>query len=257
MFRIQLPFFFGPLDLLLYLVRKNELDIREIPIASVLDQYLDFVALIQKIDVNAAGDFLSLASMLIEIKALEMLPHEENGEEVIDDPRQDFVTQLLEYKKFCDAAQRLQHRSEKWQLQFPRLSHDLPPRRRNMACEPIQEVELWDLVSAFGRLTRENEPKIKYNVVYDDTPITTHMRRIHLRLQSEERIAFRRLFRAGDHKTKLIGLLMASLELVRHEFANITQEMLFGEIELSHRRSSKPPDFASLEPQVKWNETCG
>ncbi len=248
MFRAKLPIFYGPIDLLLYLVRKNELDIRDIPIASVLDQYLEFVSLIQEIDVNAAGDFLSLASTLIEIKASEILPGEESLEEEVDDPKQELVEQLLEYKKFCDVSQRLQSRSEQWQLRFPRLANDLPSRRRSIADEPIREVELWDLVSAFGRMLRENEPKIKYEVVYDDTPISTHMRRIHLRLQNEERIAFRRLFRAGDHKTKLIGMFMASLELVRHEFANITQEILFGEIELSHRNSSKPLDFVSLDP---------
>ncbi len=247
MFQAKLPVFYGPIDLLLYLVRKNELDIRNIPIASVLDQYLEFVSLIQDIDVNAAGDFLSMASMLIEIKASEILPGEESLEEEVDDPRQELVEQLLEYKKFCDASNRLQSRSEQWQLRFPRLANDLPPRRRSIADEPIREVELWDLVSAFGRLLRENAPKIKYEVVYDDTPISTHMKRIHLRLQNEERIAFRRLFRPGDHKTKLIGMFMASLELVRHEFANITQETLFGEIELSHRQGSKSLDFASLD----------
>lgn len=247
MFHAKLPIFEGPIDLLLYLVRKNELDIRNIPIASVLDQYLEFVSIIQEIDLNAAGDFLSMASMLVEIKASEILPGEESIEEEVDDPRQELVEQLLEYKKFCDASNRLQALGEQWQLRFPRLANDLPPRRRNIADEPIREVELWDLVSAFGRLLRENAPKIKYEVVYDDTPISTHMKRIHHRLQSENRIAFRRLFRAGDHKTKLIGLFMASLELVRHEFANITQETLFGEIELTHRQSSKSLNFASLD----------
>lgn len=233
--------------MLLYLVRKNELDILNIPITTVLDQYLDHISVLEEIDVNSAGDFLSLASTLIEIKSFEVLPGEESVEEEADDPRQELVRQLLEYKKFCDAANNLQTRSERWQLRFPRLANDLPPRPRNMAEEPIREVELWDLVSAFGRILRENSPKAKHEVIYDDTPISTHMKRIHQRLKNEERVAFRQLFSLGQHKTTLVGIFMASLELVRHEFAEIHQEDNFGEIEMSYRQGGKSLDFAALD----------
>lgn len=247
MFRAKLPFYQGPIDLLLYLIRKNELDIQSIPITAILDQYLDYISILEEIDVNAVGDFLSMASMLIEIKSFEVLPGEESVEEEEEDPRQELVRQLLDYKRFCDAANRLQARSERWQLRFPRLANDLPPRPRNMAEEPIREVELWDLVSAFGRIIRESSPEAKHEVIYDDTPISTHMNRIHLRLRHEQRIAFRQLFRPGQHKTTLIGIFLASLELVRHEYADIHQEVNFGEIELTHRQSSKSLNFASLD----------
>lgn len=247
MFISRLSFFQGPLDLLLYLVRKNELDIHNIPLTLVLEQYLDYLAILEEIDVNAAGDFLVWASTLIEIKSLEMLPGEETVEEEIDDPRQELVQQLLEYKRFCEVANQLQVRSENWQLRFPRLASDLPPRPRNMAEEPIREVELWDLVSAFGRILRENSSKVKHTVVYDETPISTYMKRIHSRLQHEGRIAFRQLFTRGQHKTAMVGTFLASLELVRHEFANVYQDCNFGEIELSYRQSSKTLDFASLD----------
>lgn len=246
-FNTKLSIFHGPVDLLLYLVRKNELDIQNIPITLILDQYLDYISILEGIDVNAAGDFLAMASTLIEIKSFEVLPGEESVEEEIDDPRQELVQQLLEYKKFCDAANKLQTKSERWQLRFPRLANDLPPRPRNMAEEPIREVELWDLVSAFGRIVRENSPAARHEVVYDDTPISTHMKRIHQRLRHEERVAFRQLFTPGQHKTTLIGIFMASLELVRHEFAEIYQDYNFGEIELSYRQGAKPLDFASID----------
>jgi segregation and condensation protein A len=210
----------------------------------VLEQYLDYLAVLEEIDVNAAGDFITMASMLIEIKSFEVLPGEESVEEVTDDPRKELVEQLLEYKKFCDAANSLQIRSERWQLRFPRLANDLPPRPRNMAEEPIREAELWDLVSAFGRILRENSPKAKHEVIYDETPISTHMRRIYQRLKAEERIAFRQLFVPGQHKTSMVGVFLASLELVRHEYANVFQDGNFGEIELTCRQSTKPLDFA-------------
>jgi segregation and condensation protein A len=250
MFTAKLSIYQGPMDLLLYLVRKNELDICDIPIASILEQYLDYIAILEEIDVNLAGEFLAIASMLIEIKSFEVLPGEVGVEEDVDDPRQELVEQLLSYKKFCDVANVLQVRSEHWQLRFPRLANDLPPRPRNMAEEPIREVELWDIVSAFGRILRENSPKAKHEVIYDETPISTHMKRIYQRLKAEERIAFRQLFVPGQHKTSMVGVFLASLELVRHEYAHIFQDGNFGEIELTCRQGTKSLDFAALDTVV-------
>jgi segregation and condensation protein A len=119
-----------------------------------------------------------------------------------------------------------------------------------MAEEPIREVELWDLVSAFGRILRESSPTAKHEVIYDETPIAMHMKRIYQRLKAEERISFRQLFVPGQHKTSMVGIFLASLELVRHEFANIFQDCNFGEIELTCRQGVKSLDFASLDIAV-------
>ena len=246
-FHCQFSFYNGPIDLLLYLVRKHELDILNIPITLILEQYLDYLAVLEMIDVNAAGEFLALASTLIEIKSFEILPGEEAVEEEIEDPRRQLVEQLLEYKKFCDAANELEERSRTWQLRIPRLANDLPPRSRNLGEERIREVELWDLVNAFSRIVRENAPKESLVMVDDETPISTHLHRIHERLKVEERVAFRQLFVPGLHKSTMIGIFQATLELVRHEYAYIYQDILFGEIELAIRESGKPISFAALE----------
>ena len=246
MFSAKLPFYQGPLDLLLHLVRKHELNILDVPITRILEQYLEYLEILKQIDVNNIGDFLAVASTLIEIKSFKALPGEEVAEVEIETPKQELVKQLLEYKHYCDAARLLQKRSESWQLRFPRLADDLPQRPRNLSDEPIQEIALWDLVSAFGRVLRECLPQVKHNVIYDDTPITTYMNRIHHRLKLEKRIAFRQLFVPGQHKSALVGIFLASLELVRHEFANVYQDFNFGEIELAYRQSSKPLDFSAL-----------
>ena len=246
MFSAKLPFYQGPIDLLCYLVRKHELDILDIPLAKVLEQYLEYVSVLEQIDVNLVGDFLVVASTLIEMKSFKALPGEEVAEVEIETPKQELVKQLLEYKKYSDAARTLQKRSESWQLCFPRLANDLPQRPRNLSDEPIQEIELWDLVSAFGRVLREYVPPIEHNVIYDDTPITTHMNRIHQRLRVEKRVSFRQLFLPGQHKSTLVGLFLASLELVRHEFAHVYQEINFGEIELAFRQNAKPLDLTVL-----------
>jgi len=208
----------------------------DIPIALILEQYLDYLAVLEQIDVNAAGEFLALASTLIEIKSFEVLPGEETVEEELEDPRQNLVEQLLQYKKYCDVAAELEERSRTWQLRIPRLANDLPQRSRNWSDEPIREVEIWDLVSAFSRILRENAPRESLIMVDDDTPISTHMNRIRQRLEMEDRLAFRQLFQPGQHKSTMIGIFQATLELVRHEHAYVYQETLFGEIELAYRQ---------------------
>ncbi|GAH45490.1 unnamed protein product, partial [marine sediment metagenome] len=156
-FRVDLNMFRGPLDLLLYLVRKHEVEICEIPISTITDQYLQYLAVLEQLDVGAVGDFLAVASTLIEIKSQQVLPRSDEVQDELEDPRNELVRRLLEYKKYRDAANMLEERGRTWQQHYPRFSSDLPPRERNLAEQPIQEVELWDLVSAFGRIIRDTE----------------------------------------------------------------------------------------------------
>jgi segregation and condensation protein A len=229
-FNVQLEIFRGPMDLLLYLVRKHEVTITEIPICAITDQYLEYMELLEQIDVNAVGDFLEMASTLIEIKSRLVLPRggEEEGE--LEDPRQDLVRRLLEYKRYRDAASMLQEHGRQWQQRFARQADDLPPRQRNLSEQPIHEVELWDLVSAFGRILRETKAQQPSNIVYDDTPIHVYMQRILDRLKNEGRIPFSQLFQTGMHKSALVGIFLACLELVRHHDVLCEQNDLFGEI---------------------------
>ena len=245
-FKIDLSIFRGPLDLLLYLVRKHELDILNIPMSLITEQYLNYIAVLEQIDVNVVGDFLVMANTLIEIKSQAILPGEEIVEEEIEDPRNELVQLLFAYKEYHDAARDLERRGRQWQLHFPRLENDLPRRPKSWADEPIREVELWDLVSAFGRILRDNAPTAKHHVVYDDTPISTHMQRIYSRLKLENQVDFASFFEPHQHKTTMIGIFLAVLELVRHEYAAIQQDNLFGNITLLYRESTKSPEFADL-----------
>ena len=231
-FRVDLDIFRGPLDLLLYLVRKHEVEVVEIPIAAVTEQFLEHLAVLKQLDVNAVGDFLEMASTLIEIKSRLVLPRggEEEDEAPLDDPRHELVQRLLEYKKFKDAASILEERSREWQERFPRLANDLPTRQRNLADEPIHELELWDLVSAFGRVMRDIQAAPASNIVYDETPIHVYMTRINERLLASQRVAFSELFHGGMHKSSLIGMFLAILELVRHHGVRAEQDDLYGEI---------------------------
>jgi segregation and condensation protein A len=229
-FRVDLNVFRGPMDLLLYLVRKHEVEIVDIPIAVITDQYLEYLAMIEQLDVNAVGDFLGVASLLIEIKSQQVLPRCDEVDGELDDPRQELVRRLLEYKKYRDAASILEERGRSWQQRYSRLSTDLPRHERDVAGEPIQEVELWDLVSAFGRIMRETDAARPASIVYDDTPIHVYMSRVHARLIEAGQLSFRDLFEPGMHKSTLVGIFLAVLELVRHHHVRLEQNALFGEI---------------------------
>lgn len=230
-FRVDLEIFRGPLDLLLYLVRKHEVEIADIPIAAVTEQYLEYLEVLKLLDINAVGDFLEMASTLVEIKSRTVLPRADSlEEEPLDDPRQDLVRQLLEYKKFRDAASLLEERSRDWQERYARQANDLPPRQRDLAAEPLAELEIWDLVSAMGRLIRESQAVQPSNIVYDDTPIHVFMQRIHEQLLSQGRVALTDLFQPGMHKSTVVGLFLAVLELARHHGVLAEQNELFGEI---------------------------
>jgi segregation and condensation protein A len=230
-FRVELDIFRGPLDLLLYLVRKHELDVTEISVARVTEQFLEYIAVVEQIDVDAVGDFLEIASLLIEIKSHTVLPGEEEVTDELEDPRQELVRRLLEYKQFRDAASMLEERSREWRERFPRLANDLPGRDLALDEQPIQEVELWDLVSAFSRVlkARHAHPGPE-SIRYDETPIHIYMQRIDERLRREGRVAFTGFFENTVHKSTLVGMFLAVLELVRHQHARAAQPELFGEI---------------------------
>ncbi len=229
-FRVDLEMFRGPLDLLLYLVRKHEVDITDIPVALVTEQFLDYLAVLEQIDVNAVGDFLEMASTLIEIKSRMVLPSGGEEEEQLDDPREELVQKLLEYKRFKDAASMLEEQSRQWQQRYARLADDLPPRKIDVSEQPIHDVEIWDLVSAFGRIVRESESVQPSSIVYDDTPIQVYMQQIHEKLVANGRASFTEMFTAGMHKSALIGVFLAILELVRHHHVRTEQPDPHGDI---------------------------
>ena len=244
-FRVQLDTFAGPLDLLFYLVRKHELDVLDIPISLVADQYLEILSVLEQIDVDAVGDFLEVATQLMEIKSRMMLPRQEEiEEEQIDDPRHELVSRLLEYKRYKEAASLLEARAQQWQLRFERRTDDLAAGPRDPADQPIQEVELWDLVSAFSRVMRQKAVAKGTKIRYDDTPIEVHMQRIRERLASEPRFELATLFEECMHRSRLVGLFLALLELMRHGEARAEQSTLFGEIWILAPVGPQVADFA-------------
>jgi segregation and condensation protein A len=226
-YHVALDAFHGPLDLLLYLVRKNEVDVLDIPVAKLADQFLDYLHVMRELDVELAGDFLVMAATLMEAKSRALVPAEpEGGEEVGPDPRKELVKQLLEYRKFKDAASALVDRATRHGTRVPRAAPEEPadPSRT------VRPVELWDLVSAFARLMRETQALQPTTIAIDDTPQHVYEDYIRDRVRTAGRVPFRELFGPPYRRARLIGLFLAVLELIKNRELGLDQPEPFGEI---------------------------
>jgi segregation and condensation protein A len=230
-YKVELETFRGPLDLLLYLVKHNEVDVCDIPIARVLEQFLEYLQVIQVIDVDAAGEFLVMAATLMEIKSRLLLPRADDGEAPDEDPRRELVKQLIEYKKYKEAAALLEAQAERQMARLPRVPVEAPARP-DLAVQPLRKVELWDLVSAFGRLMRETAALQPKQIVMDDTPIHVHMDRILDALRHRARLAFADVFTPPHTRGRLLGLFLAILELIKGRRIEAEQPAAFGDVYL-------------------------
>ncbi len=249
-YRVELDVFNGPLDLLLYLIKRDELDIYDIPIARITDTYMTYVGMLREmssdagLDINVAGDFLVMAATLMEIKSAMLLPRqpasdnadgEPSAAQQLADPRFELVQQLLEYKRFKDSANLLADRRHTHENRFPRY----PARLEGDPDEPppvdLDEVQVWDLLSAFSRLMQEvgaRAPRF-HEVTYDDTPIDLHAADIEDRLTREGRLSFRQLVVGRQSRSEMIGVFLALLELIRQKKILVQQAESHDDVEIT------------------------
>ena len=241
-YQVALDGFHGPLDLLLYLVKRNELDVRDISVARVAEQFLDYLHAIQTIDVEWAGDFLVLAATLMEIKSKLLLPRAEHAPEAeADDPRRELVRQLVEYRKTKDAAGHLDRLADERQFHVARV----PPDDEEGATSPrLRRVEMWDLVSAFGRLVRETESLQLLHLVEDETPQSAYCDMVRAKLAAGRPVAFLHLFEPPMTRQRLIGVFLALLELVKLAEVTFEQTDEFGTIWVLPVRNSNSDESA-------------
>lgn len=218
-FLVNLHLYAGPLDLLLHIVRREELSLQELSLAQITSQYIDYLDVLVELSIDDVADFLEVASLLIEMKSKQAIPtaEQETKEETAEvDEADDLVFRLMEYKRIRDAASILEEQGEQWQLRYSRLPNDLPPRKMNAGEQPIEPIEVWDLVSAFGRILKAQQPPPSESVVYDETPIHQYMEKIHGLVCEQDRLELTELFQPGMHKSSLVAMFLATLELTRH-----------------------------------------
>lgn len=267
-YRVELDVYHGPLDLLLHLIKRDEIDIHDIPIAHVTEQYLRYCQTLKNLDINLAGEFLVMAATLMEVKSA-MMARELGGEAAVaddvpgdpsiesgGDPRFELVQQLLAYKRFKDAATALERRRELFASRFPRAP-GAPESQRDDNAPPeldLDDLSLWDLMEAFTRLMEQVGGPPHIDLKYDDTPIGLHEADILDRLQREGPMTLQAMF-AGRRLGEMIGLFLATLELLRHGKVRATQDSIGGEIRLELRPEA---DWVSLEeldrrPVIKYD----
>ncbi len=233
-YRIELEVYSGPLELLLYLIRREEVNIYDIPIATIADQYMNYVQALRELDLDIAGEYLVVASTLMQIKARMLLPREAEEEEE-EDPRAELVKQLLEYKRYRDAAGRLQEMADDRALRFPKgeivLGEDEEREELN-----LDEVTVWDLVRSFTNLMRQTLANVPQTITYDDIPVEVYMERIMGKLGDVGKALFEELFEARM-RAEIVGTFLALLELVRLRKVEVEQDRSTGEISVALRKA--------------------
>ena len=232
-YRIDTGYFAGPLDLLLYLVRKTEIDICTLSLSTITKDFVAYIDVLDFLDFDLIGDFVVTASTLLEIKSREVLPTQVEAIADTDEPDEsgsDLITRLMEYRRYKEASRLLDDRASEWLERYPRLSSDKPNIKRDHSEDRIREVELWDLVSALSRIVRMPDIEREVAIRMDETPMSVFQEQIRERIASEGRVAFSSFFDGEKIQSRIVGIFLAILELIRHEHYRSEQPIDFGDI---------------------------
>jgi segregation and condensation protein A len=231
-YEVKLDIFEGPLDLLLYLIKKNELDIYNIPIALITKQYLEYIDILKTLNLDLAGEYLVLAATLVHIKSKLLLPEApEDGEEE-DDPRQELVQQLLEYQEFKNASQSLQAREVLERDVFIRGAAPAEPTPGDDDNQAWLEIGLFELVDAFRQvLGNLGQPELM-EIDLDRTSLADRINEIMDQLRERQSLTFTELLNGQPERRLILYTFMALLELVKQRMIRICQAGPFGVIRL-------------------------
>jgi segregation and condensation protein A len=229
-YEIKLNIFEGPLDLLLYLIKKNEIDIYNIPIALITNQYLEYLDIMRSLNLDLAGEYLVLASTLLHIKSKMLLPvAEDEQEEDEDDPRAELVSQLLEYQRFKDAVSQLENRSLLNRDVFTRALHEEAISDQEDQ-DGIFEFSIFDLVEAFHKISSTLEPGEFLEIDVEKISLAERMNDIMDSLNDKKNMTFFELMGECGSRRILIYTFLAILELMRQRMIRIYQASPFGVI---------------------------
>ncbi len=247
---VHLDHYDGPLDLLLDLIRKQQVDIKDIPIATITQQYLDYLEKAREMDIDLGAEFVYMAATLIHIKSKMLLPRDpalETEDDAGDDPRQELVDRLLEHERFKNAAEMLQ---QKRMIEENVWSN---PQIKAFASEdddPGLAITLFDLVKAFGEMLERARNRPVYEVESADVTVSDMVRYLREKFQEvneDQPVFILRLFEQQRSRRAMIALFLAVLELVRMQAVKLAQKDLFGEIALQ-RHVHFDDTFRSEQP---------
>ena len=255
-YTVKFEVFEGPLDLLLYLIKKEEVDIYEVNLTKLATQFIEYIDLMRQFDLEVAGEFLVMASTLMYIKSRELLPVDQQveveGEEEGEDPRWELIRQLVEYKKFKDAAAQLQVLEVRQENVFPRLPAKLEFDNDQPAAKP--DVSIFDLLSAVNTvLSRFNHKEDLREIFEDKWTVSEKIEQLRNLIASRESMRFSELFADATSRSEVVCTFLALLELIRLKQLVCVQPEPFSEIEI-HRAAPEAavtpdePVTSTVEP---------
>lgn len=225
--KVKLEIFEGPLDLLLYLIKKEHLNIYDIPIAKITEQYLQYLELMKLLDLNIAGEFIVMAATLMHIKSKMLLPPDDAAvEPEEEDPRTELIKKLLEYKKFKEAATCLEKMEHQQHQIYRRRSTD----DQEAVIETYFEATLFDLISAFSKALKDVPKDIFYEVIKDEFSVEGKIHDLRHLLMAKRTIHLRELFEQAKNKQEIIVTFLAVLEQIRLKEIIVVQKEIFSEI---------------------------
>ncbi len=254
-YQVRIEKFEGPLDLLLHLIKKSEINIYDIPIAMIAQQYLEYLEAMKELNLSVAGEFLVMAATLLQIKSKMLLPVEEAAEDEEDgpDPREELVRRLLEYKAYKEAARQLDGQEKMWRDIFTREQAAPEPVEPDETL--LENVTLFDLVDALKSIMDRNPGKKLIEIIPDNLTVRERMNVILEMLEGKDSISFVALFEQSCHRLVVIVTFLALLELIRLRVARVFQAETFGPILVS-RTFSLVPDPAELDDSdTEWRGT--
>ena len=224
MYRVQLNNFEGPLDLLLFFIKKDELDIYNIPISYITKQFLDYIHIMEELDLDVASEFILMASMLMSIKAKMMLPREDTDDEELDesDPRYELVQRLLEYKRYKEMSEKMADMDEETRKHYMRGYPEADDVEQQASGEALQDVTMFDLIAAFKKVLQDIERKnIVHHVEKVSTTVEEQAEFVLTRLQNHGRQTFMEVCATLKNKIYVVVTFLAVLEMIKEQQINL------------------------------------
>ncbi len=247
-YNIKLEVFEGPLDLLLYLVEKDEVDITCIQVSRICEQFIEYLDLMKELNLDIAGEYLIMAATLIRLKARELLPNKEDEENASEDEivnSQQLIQQLIEYKKYKEASKSLKHMEEEQNGSYYRPSDEKIEWADDYEEQEI-EATIFDLLSAFKNVVEKAKKEEAYhNVIKEEVTIDDCIENVLTNLYDKKEIRFEKLFEGYNTKIRIVVNFMAILELIKLGKINIRQEKQFGQIWISQKEVEEETDNPS------------
>jgi segregation and condensation protein A len=223
MYRVRLHTFEGPLDLLLFFIKRDELDIYDIPIAKITKEFLDYIHFMQELDLEVAGEFIVVAAELMQIKVKMLLPREE-GEEEEQDPRADLVRRLLEYKRYKEMAEKFSGFEEDARKLFYRQVFKADSKYYVPEDETLKDVTLFDLASSFRYVLEHIPKKTFHNIELINVTVDEQIEYINRFLETHTECTFRDLIADMQQRIRIVVTFVALLEMIKNRTVGIRQE---------------------------------